>query len=231
MSEVMNNVVDNTMDSNYEKSGTYNQNGESIQFSFNTMLRASEKVYFVNSVSELLIGENYNSILRDLLTSFFIIDVFTDVDTSWIYTNTGDDEEYDIDYIAEMEDLVYGTNIVEIVLANIDDSLFQELCNAIDLNIEYRTGIHKNPITESLANLIDTLNRKIGDFSDMESMAEMMNMFSGIADEFTMDNMIEAYGKSNMYKNHQKELSEGAARREAVVKDGATTILSPAFEV
>lgn len=219
MSEVMNNVADSALNNGYEKSGTYNQNGESIPFSFNTMLRASEKVYFVNSVSELLIGENYNSILRDLLTGFFVIDVFTDVDTSWIYADTGDEED-GIDYITEMEDLVYGTNIVEIVLANIGDSLFQELCDAIDLNIEYRTGIHKNPITESLAGLIDTLNKKVGDFSDMESMAEMMNVFSGIADEFTMDNMIEAYGKSNMYKNHQKKL-EG----------NSTPVLSPAFEV
>lgn len=230
MSEVMNNVVENAINSNYEKSGTYNQNGESISFSFNTILRASEKVYFVNSVSELLIGENYNSVLRDLLTGFFIIDVFTDVDTSWIYADV-DDEDYSIDYITEMEDLVYGTNIVEIVLANIDDLLFQELTNAIDLNIEYRTGIHKNPITESLANLINTLNRKIGDFSDMESMAEMMAMFSGIADEFTMDNMIEAYGKSNMYKNHQKKLEDSAAKREGVIESNATPILSPAFEV
>lgn len=220
MSEVMNNAISN----NYEKSGTYNYNGESISFSFNTILRASEKVYFVNSVSELLVGENYNSILRDLLIGFFIIDVFTDVDVSWIYADT-DNEEYGIDYIAEMEDMVYGTNIVEIVLANVDDSLFQELIDAIDLNIEYRTGIHKNPITESLANLINTLDKKIGNFSDMESIAEMMNVFGGIADEFTMDNMIEAYGKSNMYKNHQKKLENGIVEQdEAAINTNPKTI-------
>ena len=201
----MSNVMENAFSNNYEKSGVYDYNGESIQFSYNTILRASEKVYFVNSVSELMIGDNYNSILRDLLTGFFIIDVFTDVDTSWIYIKD-EDEEFDIDYISEMEDLVYGTNIVDIVLAEINDGLFKELCDAIDLNIEYRTGIHKNPITESLASLIDTLNKKIGDFDDFDSIAEMSGLFGSISDNFTMENLIEAYSKSNMYKNHKKQL-------------------------
>lgn len=221
--------------------GTYNFDGESISFSFKKNLRATEKVYFVSMMSELLIGDNYNSVLRDLLFDFFVIDVFTDVDTSWMYEQSDDEDE--TDYISKIEDLVCNTNIADIVKSNVEDGLLGELLDAVELNIEYRTGIHRNPISESLASLVKTLDKKIGDFNvDMESVAEMMGLLGGISNELTMENMLSAYAKSDMYKKNQAEVAEKAAKREAAMKvvadnikdanaQSITPILSPNFEV
>lgn len=221
--------------------GAYTLGDESTSFSFKKNLRATEKVYFVNMLSELLIGDNYNSVLRDLLFDFFIIDVFTDIDTSWMYEQS-DGEDY-IDYISKIEDLVCDTNIAEIVKANMEDGLLGELLDAVELNIEYRTGIHKNPISESIANLVKTLEKKVGDFNvDMESVTEMMGLLGGISNELTMENMLSAYAKSDMYKKNQAEVAENAAKREAAMKvvadnikdanaQSITPILSPNFEV
>ncbi len=185
----------------YDKTGVYTYNGEDHMFEFKTYLSASEKVYFVNSVSNLLIGENYNSVLRNLLADFFIIDVFTNVDTSWIFAGEEDDNA-NIDVLGEMENLVYGTNIVEIVKSNDEYGIIEELEGSLDLNIEYRTGIHKNPITESLARLINTFEKKVGDFDmDGQNLMELASVLGGVSDEFTMENLLNAYAKSDMYKN------------------------------
>ena len=188
----------------YDKSGVYVSNGEDFNFKFKTTLCASEKVYFVNSVTDLLIGENYNSVLRNLVFDFFVIDVFTDVDTSWIYI-VEDDNDSDVNILGEMESFVYNTNIVDIVRANDEYGVIDELMESLDLNIEYRTGIHKSPIIESIANLINAFERKVNDFDvDAESLIGMANMLGGISGELTADKLLEAYAKSDIYKSKGK---------------------------
>ena len=188
----------------YDKSGVYVSNGEDFNFKFKTTLCASEKVYFVNSVTDLLIGENYNSVLRNLVFDFFVIDVFTDVDTSWIYI-VEDDNDSDVNILGEMESFVYNTNIVDIVRANDEYGVIDELMESLDLNIEYRTGIHKSPIIESIANLINAFERKVNDFDvDAESLIGMVNMLGGISGELTADKLLEAYAKSDIYKSKGK---------------------------
>lgn len=217
--------------SDYVKSGVYMRNGKDFSFNFKTSLRASEKAYFVNAVSELLIDDNYNSILRDLIFDFFIIDVFTNVDTSWAYANEEDENEVEkIDIIGEMEDLVYETNIVEIVMTNAEIGLIDELRNALDLNIEYRTGIHRNMIEESLSGLINTFERKIADI-DFESIMEMSQILGDISDELTADKILEAYAKSDMYRSKNKKPSKKSNSTKGGKKSAVTPLLSPEYEV
>ena len=64
------------MADNNIKLGVYNLNGEDFTFNFKTSLSAIEKVYFVNSVTESLIDDNYNYVLKDLIFDFYIVDVF-----------------------------------------------------------------------------------------------------------------------------------------------------------
>ena len=63
------------------KLGTYIRGEESYQFTFETDLSIADKAKFVNSVVSLVVdGEDYNSIIRDLIFDFYIIDTFTDID-------------------------------------------------------------------------------------------------------------------------------------------------------
>lgn len=179
------------------KTGVYVKNGESFNFNFYTTLRAYDKIQFVNSVTDTIIGDNYNSIVRDMVFDFMIVEIFTDVDVSNISKSD--------DVIDKVEDFLEATNIVEIVKANVDANLIEELNKAIDNNIEYRTGIHKNPITESLSHLLNTIDRKISDI-DTDNLMKMAQVISNMSGELTPDKMLEAYSKSDMFKEKYRDL-------------------------
>ena len=59
------------------------------------------------------------------------------------------------------------TNIVDIVKANVREGLIDELSQAIDDNVEYRTGVHHNPVTESISHLVKTVENKVKDKTEI----------------------------------------------------------------
>lgn len=176
------------------KTGVYTLDGEDTPFAFYTSLSAYRKAQFVNYVSNILVGDNYNYVIRDLAFDFCIVAIFTDIDTS-------DVQDAD-DGITAMEEFVEKFKpVVDIVKVNVEDGVLDELHTAIDLNIEYRTGIHINPISSSLANLIDTLTSKFNGF-DLDKMMEIAEPMSKIAGELTPEKMLDAYAKTNIFKEH-----------------------------
>lgn len=180
------------------KTGVYTKNGEEYNFNFYTSLRARDKLKFVNFVVNTLIDDNhYNSIIKPLIFDFAIIEIFTDIDTSDIQDSN--------DSISLIEELLDETNIVEIVKANVDRDLINELNNAVNLNIEYRTGIHRNSLSESLSRLLDTLENKVSEI-DTSSMFDMAQVISNMSGELTVDKMLEAYVKSDVFKQRYEQV-------------------------
>ena len=216
------------MADNNIKLGVYNLNGEDFTFNFKTSLSAIEKVYFVNSVTESLIDDNYNYVLKDLIFDFYIVDVFCiDFDMSDIFKSES--------LIENIENLLDETNIVDIIKANVDADVISELRDAVDLNIEYRTGIHINPISSSFANLLDTLNNKFSGF-DLDKMMEIAEPMSKIAGELTPEKMLDAYAKTNIFKEHwdNSEKNDDADNKFSVVDGGGDVKLdskSPSSDI
>ena len=109
------------------------------------------------------------------------------------------------------------------------------------MNIEYRTGVHINPISSSLANLIDTLTNKFNDF-DLDKMMEIAEPMSKIAGELTPEKMLDAYAKTNIFKEHwgDSDNDDSAVDDKFSVIDGGDDVtidtdtttppLSPAVE-
>lgn len=216
------------------KTGVYTFDGEDTPFAFYTSLNAYRKAQFVNSVSDILVGDNYNYVIRDLVFDFCIVAIFTDIDTS-------DIQDAD-DGITAMEEFVDKFKpVVDIVKTNSADGVLDELHTAIDLNIEYRTGIHINPISSSLANLIDILTSKFNGF-DLDKMMEIAEPMSKIAGELTPEKMLDAYAKTNIFKEHwgDSENDDSAVGDKFSVIDGGDDVtidtdtttppLSPAVE-
>ena len=57
------------------KLGTYIYGEKTYEFTFETNLSISEKAKFVNSVVSLVVDkEDYNSVIRDLIFDFYIIE-------------------------------------------------------------------------------------------------------------------------------------------------------------
>lgn len=175
------------------KSGIYTYNDIDTTFNFRTSLSAYDKVKFVNSVTNLLVGDNYNYVIKNIVFAFYIIDIFTDIDTTDITDSS--------DVVNAIEDFVYNTNIVDIVMENAEAGLIDDLRKAVDINIEYRTGIHLNPISDSISSLLNTIEKKFDEI-DINSLMGFAQSISGISGELTADKMLDAFAKTDIYKKN-----------------------------
>ena len=191
----------------YMMTGVYKRNDESFSFEFATDLTASKKITFVNSVVDTIVGNNYNSLIRDMMFDHMIIQMFTNVGNS--YFKDADDK------IDAIEHFLEETNIVEIVKANMKIGLFDELNNAVNKAIEYRTGIHASPIADTLANLFSTIEKKINEI-DLSNAMEMVQKFAGMTGEFTPESIVNAYMNSEL---HQKNLEDIAESKKEKFED------------
>ena len=169
--------------------GVYTYNGEEFVFEYKTNLSIREKDAFVMNVCDAIIDSNYHSLLKDLIFDLQIISIFTDVDLSEV--------EKVEDVIGWAESFVKETRIADIVRPSMEEGLLDELERALDANIEYRTGIHKNILHEALSGLISTLEEKVKDI-DTETMINAANILSGLDGELTTDNLIQSYINSGI---------------------------------
>ena len=181
--------------------GTFIKDGENIDFTFKTYFTTSEKAEFISAVTNVLVGDDYLPVLRSIFFDYYIIDMLTDVDMSI------DEKDESAEIIDKIESFLEETNVIDIVKANIEDSLIDELNEAIDMNIEYRTGIKKNSLNDALSSLVNTLEEKLKDY-DMEDAMQMVEAFSGITGDFTPQNIVNAYMNTDVAKQNIKELNE-----------------------
>lgn len=205
------------------KKGSYFYNEESYDFNFATDLSAYRKMMFVNYVVNSIVDENrYDFIVRDLIFDFGLVSILTDINTSFI--NQRDDEGNPINPIIFIEQFLEETNVVDIIKANIVDGLLEQLNKAVDKSIEYRTGIHPSPLNDALANLINTLEKKVNEF-DMSGAMEMVQKFAGMTGELTPENIVKAYVDSDIHKKNLEEIakskkSKGNKKNEVKISEG-----------
>lgn len=188
------------------KMGVFTYNDESYDFNFATSLSAYEKQAFVKTVVSNVVGEDgYDVIVKDLIFDFTIVEIFTNIDTSFI--NMKDDDGDDIDPIILIEHFLEKSNVVDIVKENMEIGLLDELNYAVELNIQYFTGIHPNPLNEAIANLIYTLENKINE-ADVNNMIGMAKKFASMTNDFTLENIVNAYMNSDVHKDNLAEIEE-----------------------
>lgn len=195
------------------KIGAYTHNDEVHNFNFGTDLSVANKRKFVNTIVDILVNEEekeYNSIIRGLVFDFFIIDFFTDIDTTVFITSSA--------FLDDVEQYLEEVNIVEIVKANMEMGLLEELNRAIDKSIEYRTGIHPSPIADSLASLLSTFEKKINEV-DLDSLMGMAQKFAGMTGELTPESIMGAYMNSDIYKKNADEIAESKKQRMKIAEN------------
>lgn len=188
------------------KTGTFDYNEESYNFEFKTSLSAYDKMIFVRTVVGNLVDDSsYDAIIKDLIFDFTVIGMFTNIDTSFI--NMKDDDGKDINPIIIIEHFLNETSVVDIVKENMEDGLFEELNRAVDMNIQYITGVNPNPLNDSVTKLVSTIDKKINEI-DLDSMMDMVQKFVGMTGELTPESIINAYINSDVHKNNLAEIEE-----------------------
>lgn len=191
--------------------GAYVRNDETHNFNFATDLSIADKARFVNSVVGLVVSdEDYNSVIKDLVFDFYTIEFFTDIDTTEFKKSSN--------FLDDVEEFLLETNIVEIVRANAFPTLFDGLNNAVDKSIEYRTGIHPSPIADSLANLINTLEKKINEI-DLGSAMEMVQKFASMTGNLTPESLVNAYMNSDFHQKNLDEIAESKKEKAEIAEN------------
>lgn len=188
------------------KIGVFDYNGESYEFNFYTSLSAYDKLLFVKTVVGSLVNDDgYNSVIKDLIFDFTIVNMFTNVDTSFI--NMKDDDGNYIGQINVIEHFLEDSNIVDVVKANMKVGLLDELEHAVDLDIQYLTGIHPNKLNDAIASLVSTLEKKVNEI-DLDSAMSMAQKFASMTEDFTLENAVNVYMNSDIHKNNLKEIED-----------------------
>lgn len=199
------------------KTGAYFYNDESYDFEFATDLSAYKKMVFVRYVVNSIVdGDNYDSIVKDMIFDFGLVSIMTDIDTSFI--NKRDDEGNSINPIIFIEQFLEETSVIDVIKANMRDGLLEELNDAVNKAIEYRTGIHPSPLNDALASLVSTLEKKVNEY-DMGSMMEMAQKFVGMTGELTPESVVNAYINSNMHKQNLEEIAESKVEKNEIKID------------
>ena len=177
---------------NFKYTGFYgNTENDMNEFHYNVELTAEEKIQFVCGVVNMMIGDHYNYIVRDMLFDYSIISVFTDYDLTSIVKSEH--------AVMDIENLLATTNIVDQVKMAMDESLINELNFAIDRDIEYKTGIRMNSVENSIAKFIDTLTQKM-------KQSDLQNIMKDIFKNMNAENVVNAYMKSDIFKQRNTEI-------------------------
>ena len=201
------------------KTGTYINytNDKTYNFNFATNLSVYRKSMFVNYVVNSIVDDDrYDSIVKPLIFDFGLVAICTDINTSFI--NRRDDEDNPINPIIFIEQFLEETNVVDIVKANMEVGLLDELNKAVDKSIEYRTGIHPSPLNDALASLLSTLEKKVNEF-DMGSMMDMAQKFANMTDELSVDSVVNAYINSDLHKKNLAEVAESKTEKAEIVSE------------
>lgn len=195
--------------------GQFVYKNKDYNFNFFTDISLSKKIAFVKSVVESVIDEDhYYVIAKDVLFGFQIINYFSDA----LDAIKGTDGDVEATFsIAQIEDIVINTKIVEIIEGKTREGLIDELRDAVNKDIEYRTGIHANPLSEAVASLLSALESKFKDI-DLGALMGFAEVFKGMTGkDLTAEKMFDAYANSEAFKQVREEADDRNAQKTARV--------------
>lgn len=207
------------------KTGMFTFKEKDYNFNFYTDLNVLTKSAFVTGIVDILVTEkHYNSVIRNVVVQYQLINVFTDVfaeEEIRNYLYQPESSDFDLNKI---ENFVNETQIVDILLANAKEGLIDELIEAVNKDIEYKTGIHVNPLGEAIASLLNTLESKVKGL-DLDSLMGFAKVFKGMPlDKMTPEGIVDAYAKSDAFKKIREEADERNAQQTAKVLELAEEI-------
>lgn len=188
----------------------YIDNGETVEFNYYLDIPMSRKLAFVNSVVGPVVGDDYYyPMLKDVMFDFRMVQFFTDIDTGVV---DGDDT------LDQMVEFLESTNAADVVKVSVNFDVVQELYDAVDKAIEYKTGIHPSPIADGIASILKMAEEKLSSI-DVDSANAMAKVLGNMQGNITPDKMLEAYAKSDVFKKMHEDAVKKQDERDKKAED------------
>ena len=182
-----------------------------VEFEYTLELTAQQKVNFVNNVLEVIFSNDYcYSIIKDEIIDIMLIDTFTNI------LKTDEDFDYKLNAIDEF---LNNTNVINIIREKINPRLYEELINAIDENISYKTGIDRNGISTAVSSLLKTIENKVSDF-DVEGLTNTLKQFSDLTNGLSEEKIMDLYTKTDAFKKNYEETMKAKNEEIRKLKEG-----------
>lgn len=194
----------------------YVDNGNTVEFNCYLDIPMSRKLAFVDSVVNPVVGDDYYyPMIKDIMFDFRMIQFFTDIDTDVV-------DGYDV--IDQIVEFLKSNDAADVVKVSVNFDVIQELYEAVDKAIEYKTGIHPSPIADGIASILKMAEEKLSSI-DVDYANAMAKVFGNMQGNITPDKMLEAYANSDVFKKmhgyavkRQDERDKKAEDRLNVVK-------------
>jgi hypothetical protein len=188
----------------------YVDNGNTVEFNCYLDIPMSRKLAFVDSVVDPVVGDDYYyPMLKDVMFDFRMVQFFTDIDTGVV---DGDDT------LDQMVEFLESTNAADVVKVSVNFDVVQELYDAVDKAIEYKTGIHPSPIADGIASILKMAEEKIAGI-DVDSANAMAKVFGNMQGNITPDKMLEAYANSDVFKKMHGDVVKKQDERDKKAED------------
>lgn len=196
----------------YDGMTTYTnvRNGATTEFNYCYDIPMSQKIAFVDSVVNPVVGDDYYyPMIKDIMFEFRMIQFFTDIDTDVV---DGDDV---IDQIVKF---LESNDAADVIKVSVNFDVVQGLYDAVDKAIEYKTGIHPSPIADGIASILKMAEKKLSSI-DVDSANAMAKVFGNMQGNITPDKMLEAYANSDVFKKMHGDVVKKQDERDKKAED------------
>ena len=166
------------------------------EYTYKTDLNIKEKAEFVVFVTNRIISEHYNKVMYDFVFDLALIQMFTDIDIKNTILGIEDDID-DWEYIFALQRFMSKTTVLSEIKDGIKLGLLDELKEAVDCNIEYKTGVRPNRIEEAVLGLIDLITAKVKETEiNVSDVKKNIEMFPKFVKNTSSQEMINAIASS-----------------------------------
>lgn len=166
------------------------------EYTYKTDLSLKEKAEFVVLVTNKVVSEHYNKTMYNFVFDLELILMFADIDIEktvlGVYENADDWE-----YIFALQRFMTKTTVLSEIKDGIRPGLLDELKEAVDCNIEYKTGIQLNRVEDAIMGLIDLLSEKVKSLViDSDSAKKIVELFPRFVKNTSSQEIINAIASS-----------------------------------
>lgn len=195
---------------NKTEHGVYTIDNEVTEYHYTSYIGTAAQVNFVKAVTQMIIGGGeYIPLLKEPLFNYVLLSVFTDIDLTKYVDEDGD---LLIDAFVEF-DTISGVSAKLKLL--IDSDVLYQIQTSLDTNLAYKTGLHKDDMTEAVVELVKTIGNKINSIGkdlNTEKVNEFITKFNN--SDLNTESIVKAYLDSDGFNS---KMNDTISAKNAVI--------------